>query len=131
MSAVRPAERRVTSEPNDSPAPMPATAYRPIARQALRLTGAELALVAVADNHDIPTSEVADLMIVETAGAAMTPTPAHAISVAGTSIEQAFLERIPRRINNFDVAIDGVQHAGPALVLPLRTTDAVLRLTSR
>lgn len=125
MSAVKPAERPVTSEPNNSPAPMPAAAYRPIARQALRLTGAELALVAVADNYDIPTSEVADVMIVETAGAAMTSTPAHAISVAGTSIEQAFVQRIPRRINNFDVAIDGVQHAGPALVLPLRSNDAV------
>ncbi len=115
----------MTSEPNDSPAPMPATVYRPIAQQALRLTGAELTLVAVANNHGIPTSEVAELMIVETAGAAMTSTPAHAIRVAGTSIGQAFVERTPRRLNNFDVAIDGVQHAGPALVLPLRTTDTV------
>lgn len=35
------------------------------------------------------------------------------------------MERTPLRLNNFDVAIDGVQHAGPALVLPLRTTDTV------
>ncbi len=125
MSAVKPAERRVTSEPNDSAAPMPATVYRPIAQQALRLTGAELTLVAVANNHDIPTSEVANLMIVETAGAAVTSTPAHAIPIAGTSIGQAFVERTPRRLNNFDVAIDGVQHTGPALVLPLHTTDTV------
>jgi signal transduction histidine kinase len=125
MSAVKAAERRVTSEPNYSPAPMPATEYRPIAQQALKLTGAEITLVAVASNHDIPTSEVADLMIVETAGAAITSTSAHAIPVAGTSIGQAFVERTPRRLNNFDIAIDGVQRAGPALVLPLRTTETV------
>ena len=62
----------MTSEPNYSPAPMPATVYRPVAQQALKLTGAEITLVAVAINHDIPTSEVADLMIVETAGSAIT-----------------------------------------------------------
>ena len=115
----------MTSEPNYFPAPMPATDYRPIAQQALKLTGAEVTLVAVAINHDIPTSEVADLMIVETAGAAMTSAPGHAIPVAGTSVGQAFAERTPRRLNNFDVAIDGVRRAGPALVLPLRTTDTV------
>ncbi len=125
MSAVKEAQRRATSEPTYFPAPMPATGYRPIAQQALKLTGAEIALVAVAINHDIPTSEVANLTIVETAGAAMTSTQAHAIPVAGTSIGQAFVERTPRRLNNFDVAIDGVRRAGPALVLPLRTTDTV------
>ena len=125
MSAVNAAKRRVTSEPNYAPAPMPATVFRPIAQQALKLTGAEITLVAVAINHDIPMSEVDDLMIVETAGAAMTATPGHAIPVAGTSIGQAFVERTPRRLENFDVAIDGVQRAGPALVLPLRTTDTV------
>jgi signal transduction histidine kinase len=125
MSAVKVATPRVTSEPNYSPAPMPATVYRPIAQQARKLTGAEITLVAVAINHDIPTSEVADLTIVETAGAAMTSAPAHTIPLAGTSIGRAFVERTPRRLNNFDVAIDGVQHAGPALVLPLRTTDTV------
>jgi two-component system sensor histidine kinase DevS len=104
---------------------MPETAYGPIAEQALKLTGAEITLVAVAINHDIPTSEVAALMIVETAGAAMTSAPVLAIPVAGTSIGQAFVEQTPRRLNNFDVAIDGVSRAGPALVLPLRTTETV------
>lgn len=112
-------------ETNNSAEPMQPAAYRPIARQALELTGAELALVAVAINYDIPTSEVADLVIVETAGAATSLTPAQAIPVAGTAMGQAFVERTPRRLNNFDVAIDGVERAGPALVLPLRTGDTV------
>ena len=117
--------RTLEPEPNYSPAPMPATVYRRIAQQALQLTAAEITLVAVAINHDLATSEVADLAIVETAGAAMTSLPTHAIPLADTSIGQTFVERTPRRLKNFDVAIDGVQHAGPALVLPLRTTDSV------
>ncbi len=125
MSAVNTAKRRVTSEPNDSPAPMPATVYRPIAQQALKLTGAEITLVAIAITHNLPTPQVDDLIIVETAGAAMASAPTHAIPLAGTSIGQAFVERMPRRLNNFDVAINGVHHAGPALVLPLRTTETV------
>ena len=124
-SPVRAANGSATTEPSYSPAPMPATVYRPIAQQVLKLTGAEIALVAVAMNHDLATSEVADLMIVETVCAAVTSAPTNAIPLAGTSIEQAFVERTPLRRNNFDVAIDGVQHAGPALVLPLRTTDTV------
>jgi two-component system sensor histidine kinase DevS len=64
-------------------------------------------------------------MIVGTAGAAMPSRSADAIPIAGTSIGQAFVERTPRRLNNLDVTIDGVHHSGPALVLPLRTTDTV------
>lgn len=115
----------MTSEPNDSPAPAPATVHRPIADRALRLTGAELTLVAVTANHDIPPSEVATLMIVEAAGAAMPSRSADAIPIAGTSIGQAFVERTPRRLNNLDITTAGVHHSGPALVLPLRTTDTV------
>ncbi len=125
MSAVEAVKRCVTSEPNYSSAPMPATVYRPIAQQALQLTGAEITLVAVAINQDMPTSEVTDLMIVETAGVALASTSVHAIPIAGTSVGRAFVERTPRRLNNFDIAIDGVHRAGPALVLPLRTTDTV------
>ena len=125
ISAVEAEKRSATSEPNYYPAPMPVTVYRHIAQQALKLTGAEITLVAVAINHDLATSEVADLTIVETAGAAMVSAPTHAIPLAGTSVGQAFVEGTPRRLNNFDVAIEGVQRAGPALVLPLRTTDAV------
>ncbi len=124
MSAATAAKPPVTSEPNYYRAPMPATVYRPIAQRAMKLTGAEVTLVAMA-NPDMPTSEVADLIMVETAGAATTSTPAHAIRVAGNSIGQAFEDLAPRRLNNFDVAIDGVRRVGPALVLPLRTTDTL------
>jgi signal transduction histidine kinase len=123
-SAVEAEKRSATSESNYSSAPIPATAYRHIAQQALKLTGAEITLVAVAINQRQPTSEVADLIIVEAAGA-VTSAPTHPVTLSGTSIELAFVERTPRRLNNFDVAIDGVQYVGPALVLPLRTSDTV------
>ncbi len=125
ISAVEAEKRSATSKPNYPPVPMLAPVYRSIAQQVLKLTGAEMTLVAIATNHDLPTSEVADLMIVEIAGAATTSAPTNAIPLAGTSIEQVFVERTPLRLNNFDIAIDGVQRAGPALVLPLRTADAV------
>lgn len=125
ISAVEAEKRCATSEPTYSSVPMPATVYRPIAEQVLKLTGAEITLVAIAMNRDLATSQVADLVIVETACAAVTLAPTNAVPLAGTSIEQAFVERTPLRLNNFDVAIDGVQHAGPALMLPLRTTDSV------
>jgi signal transduction histidine kinase len=103
----------------------PATVYQLIAEEALKLTGAEVTLVAVPVDNDMPTCDIADLLIVETAGAGMTSTAAQIIPVAGTSIGQAFTERTPRRLNNIDVPIDGIDRAGPALVLPLRTTDTV------
>ena len=124
MSAVEAVKRRVTTEPNDPPVPIPATVYRPIAQQALKLTGAEITLVAIGSNHDLTTSKATSMMIVETAGAATTSRPAHAIPIAGSSIGRAFAEQIPRRLTNFDVAIDDVKRVGPALVLPLPTTGA-------
>ena len=103
----------------------PTTAYQLIAEKALRLTGAAVTLVAVPVDNDMATSNVADLLIVETVGAATTSTAGQTIPIAGTSIGQAFHERSPRRLDKIDVPIDGVECAGPALVLPLRTTDTV------
>lgn len=124
MSAIEAVKPRVPTERNYTPVAMPATVYRPIARQALKLTGAEITLVAIGTNHDVTTSQAVSMMIVETAGAAITSTPAYTIPVAGSSIGRAFAEQTPRRLDNFDVAIDDVKRVGPALVLPLRTTDA-------
>jgi two-component system sensor histidine kinase DevS len=123
MSVVEAMKRREATALNYSP--LPPSVYRPIARQALKLTGAELALVAIATNDGESTVMTADLVIVETAGAAMTFTPSQAIAVAGKSIGRAFVEQTPQRLDNFDVAIDDVERAGPALVLPLRTVGAV------
>lgn len=72
MSVVKAVKRR---EAALNYSPIPPTVYRPIARQALKLTRADIALVAIATTDDEPTSGVTDMVIVETAGAAMTFTP--------------------------------------------------------
>lgn len=103
----------------------PTAVYRLIAEEALKLTGAEVTFVAVPADGDVRTSDVTDLLIVETTGAAMSSTATPTIPVAGTTIGQVFLERTPRRFDTIDIAIDGIDGTGPALVLPLRTTDTV------
>lgn len=123
MSVAEALKRREATALNYSP--IPSTVYRPIARQALKLTGAEIALVAIATTDDESTVATADLVIVETACAAMTFTQGQAIAVAGKSIGRAFVDQTPQLLDNFDVAIDDVERAGPALVLPLRSAGAV------
>ncbi|MDT5082997.1 MAG: hypothetical protein QOJ61_40 [Mycobacterium sp.] len=103
----------------------PTAVYRLIAEEARKLTGAEVTFVAVPIDGDVPASDVTDLLIVETVGATMSSTPPWTIPIAGTAIGRAFLERAPRRFDTIDVGIDGIGGPGPALVLPLRTTDAV------
>ncbi|MDT5188173.1 MAG: hypothetical protein QOI28_424 [Mycobacterium sp.] len=103
----------------------PTAVYRLIAEEARKLTGAEVTFVAVPIDGDVPASDVTDLLIVETVGATMSSTPPWTIPIAGTAIGRAFLERAPRRFDTIDVGIDGIGGSGPALVLPLRTTDAV------
>jgi signal transduction histidine kinase len=103
----------------------PTAVYRLIAEEARKLTGAEITFVAVPIDGDVPASDVTDLLIVETVGATMSSTHPRTIPIAGTAIGRAFLERAPRRFDTIDVGIDGIGGSGPALVLPLRTTDAV------
>lgn len=103
----------------------PTAVYRLIAEEALKLTGAEVTLVAVPVDGEVGTSDVTELLIVEIAGAGRTSTIPQTIPVPGTAIGQAFLERAPRRFDTIDLAIDGLDSAGPALVLPLRTSHTV------
>ena len=99
--------------------------FRLIADEALKLTDAEVTFVAVPTEDDVPTSDIRELLVVETAGADTTSAEAQTIPVMGTPIGQAFLQRTPRRLDGIDLDIDGIDSRGPALVLPLRTTDTV------
>jgi signal transduction histidine kinase len=103
----------------------PTAVYRLIAEEALKLTGAEVTLVAVPVDGDVRTADVADLLIVEIAGAETASAISSTIPVVGTEIGRAFLERTPRKFDSVDLALDGIDSAGPALVLPLRTTETV------
>jgi signal transduction histidine kinase len=102
----------------------PARVFRLVADEALKLTDAEVAVVAVPASDDIPSADIRELVVVEIASAQGTPA-AQPIPIGGTSIGEAFLRRTPGRLDLIDVELGVLEHAGPALVLPLRAADTV------
>jgi signal transduction histidine kinase len=101
----------------------PVTAFRLIADEALKLTGAEATVVAVASDVDVPTSDVVELVVVATAGAVDDLEGDATIPIRTTLIGQAFGDGTPRRFDKVDLGV--VAGCGPALVLPLRAGNAV------
>ena len=101
----------------------PATVFRLIADEALKLTGAAATVVAVPSDVDMPTSDVVELVVAATAGAVPAPGGEAAIPIRATLIGQAFEDGTPRRFDNVDLGVGA--GAGPALVLPLRASDTV------
>jgi len=102
----------------------PARVFRLVADESRSLSGAELTLVAVPADPDLPASEVDELVIAATSGEG-SATEVHSIPVEGTLIGKAFVQRMPGRFDQFELAPGDTVAAGPALVLPLRATDAV------
>ena len=49
----------------------------------------------------------------------------HAIPVEGTVIGEAFVQRLPGRFDSLTLISGDATVTGPAMVLPLRATDAV------
>ncbi|OKH65627.1 histidine kinase [Mycobacterium sp. SWH-M3] len=100
----------------------PARVFELVAAESRTLSGAEMTLVAVPLDPEVPAAEVAELVIVATAGEYLSTGP-KTFPVNGTSVGDAFLAGVPGRLEQFDldVGLDG----GPALVLPLRATDMV------
>lgn len=101
----------------------PTTVFRLIAEEASKLTGAESALVAIPLDEDAPEAEISELLVVETVGTAMDAIAGDTIPLTGTAVGEAFAQRAPRRVDR--LTLTGVDAAGPALILPLRATDAV------
>ncbi|MBV8928176.1 MAG: GAF domain-containing sensor histidine kinase [Mycobacteriaceae bacterium] len=101
----------------------PGTVFRLIADAALKLTGAEATVVAVPADDEMPSSEVTELLVAETSGAMADAADQPTIAVDGTLVGKAFIDRVPRRLDDLDVPLIGT--SGPALVLPLRTTSTV------
>lgn len=101
----------------------PTAVFRLIAEEATKLTGAASALVAVPLEEDTPEAEVNELLVVETLGAAMASITGDTIPVAGTSVGEAFSQRMPRQVDR--LRLTGADVLGPALILPLRAADAV------
>ena len=102
----------------------PATVFRLVADESRHLSGAELTMVAVPADPDVPAGDEAELVVVATAGDG--PGSAlHTIPVAGTAIGAAFVERKPGRFDGIELAPSQIEETGPALVLPLRATNSV------
>ncbi len=104
----------------------PAQVFRLIADQALKLTAADAVLVAVPTDTELPTDRVSELLVVETAGVIGHAQSMEPITVAGSVIGEAFATRTPRRFDNIGDDLAAMPGAGPAMVLPLRTTETVV-----
>jgi two-component system, NarL family, sensor histidine kinase DevS len=101
----------------------PATVFRLVAEEALQLTSADAALVAIPVDESLPAADVVELLVVETIGSAVASVAGRTIPVAGTSLGEVFVESTPRRVERLD--LDGADNLGPALLLPLRATGTV------
>jgi two-component system, NarL family, sensor histidine kinase DevS len=101
----------------------PATVFRLVAEEALKLTGADATLVAIPMDGNLSAADVRELLVIETVGSTVASTAGRTIPVAGTSLGDVFVNSTPRRVEGID--LDGVDGVGPALLLPLRTTDTV------
>lgn len=100
----------------------PATVFRRVADEALKLTGADAALVAIPVDDQIAADAVSELLVAETVGEALASVAGQTIAVAGTAVGDAFAKRDPQRVEQ--LGFDGVE-AGAALLLPLRAADTI------
>ncbi|WP_163724816.1 GAF domain-containing sensor histidine kinase [Mycobacterium gallinarum] len=99
----------------------PATVFRLVADESRHLSGAELTLVAVPADADLPIGETTELMVAATAGDGPAAS-LQSIPVEGTPIGEAFVQRTPGRFGHIELQETAT---GPALVLPLRASDEV------
>lgn len=101
----------------------PATVFRLVAEEALKLTAADAALVAIPIDENAPAAEVAELLVIETLGSAVASLGGQTVPVSGTALGAVFVNSIPQRVDRLD--LDGPGIPGAALLLPLRATDTV------
>ncbi len=105
----------------------PARVFRLVAEEALKLTNADVALVAVPADNEAPAAEVQELLVVEAAGNIhLDAASALPIPVSGNAIGQAYRQRMPLLASALDVPTDIFDAVGPVLILPMRTTESVV-----
>ncbi|OBB12425.1 histidine kinase [Mycolicibacterium setense] len=97
----------------------PATVFRMVADEALKLTGADRIVVAVPG--EALAAETDTLVVAATAGSATTIDSLPLGPAADDAVSAAFRDGTPHRLDRLE--LDG--SGGPALVLPLRTVDTV------
>ncbi|MGW4720950.1 GAF domain-containing sensor histidine kinase, partial [Nocardia sp. NPDC004260] len=92
-----------------------------------RLTGSERTYLAVVPDSEGPPEEITELLITHTAGAAHDQRLIK-LPLGDTTIGQAFRQRSPQRVDDARRADLGkiFPDAGPALVLPMQTSDSTV-----
>lgn len=104
----------------------PARVFRLVADEALKLTNADVAFVAVPADSEAPTEEVAELIVVAAVGnIRLDAGSAKPIPVSGNAIGEAFRQRTPCLADAADVPTDIFDSGGPILILPMRTIETV------
>ena len=102
----------------------PARVFQLIADSALRLTQADAVLVAVPNNTAVAASEVDELVVVGSAGSAGTGADAAPTGLPVSIFGAVLTDRTPRLLPAL-TGVPPIPGAGPAMVLPLRTTETV------
>jgi signal transduction histidine kinase len=104
----------------------PGTVFRIVAEEALKLSGAQLTLVAVPIEEATQLPGAGELLVTELAGNVPEFAGPPTVAISGTSVGDAYLSRNSRRFDKLELSIGGVEvEPGPALVLPLRAADRV------
>ncbi|MFD9668636.1 GAF domain-containing protein [Rhodococcus sp. NPDC059968] len=98
-----------------------------ITDDALALTAADSAFLAVPEDPDTPSHEVTELVVTASAGTVPGRLLGRTIPLEGSTSGQAFRHRTPLRVTElaFDPGFEPATPFGPALVLPLRAAQSV------
>ena len=103
----------------------PADVLRRTAVEVLALAQADGAFIAVSADDDLGSESVKELLVVEAVGAVKVPHPAPTVGVEGSVLGRVFSDLCPRRLPAIDepgLTDQLMADAGPAMVIPLRTT---------
>ena len=105
----------------------PATVFRLVADEALKLSQAQLTLVAVPVDEETQSCDAGELLVTDMAGIVPEFTQPPTLVISGTPVGDVFLDRSPRRFDKLELTIGDVEVGpGPALVLPLRATGSMV-----
>lgn len=104
----------------------PAEVFRLVADTIRELADAQVAVVAIPNDPDLPAAETTELTILEASGPTASPVDdLMPIPLQGNAVGDAFWNRTAYRGESIAV-LDGIVHdGGPVSVLPLRTTETV------
>ncbi|OBC00440.1 histidine kinase [Mycobacterium sp. 852013-50091_SCH5140682] len=101
----------------------PDRVFQLVADESRTLSSATATLVAVPADPDVPAIDTTELIVVATAGRHPI-TAGKTVPTAGTAIGEAFSTGLAANVDCFDSGFDVA--SGPALILPLHTTDVIV-----